>query len=128
MPSTMRPPVPQPKLLLPEVSPKVVGGQWVSRAVSLSLIIFSILLVGATLAASLIKLKVTVDGSGALQPAGIWSVRAEEPGVVREVLVRMGDTVRAQQPIARLDSLQLASELDQLRSRRRVLEFDLRLA
>jgi len=47
---------------------------------------------------------------------------------VREVLVRMGDTVRAQQPIARLDSLQLASQLDQLRSRRRVLEFDLRLA
>lgn len=128
MPSTMRPPVPQPKLLLPEVSPRVVGGQWVSRAVSLTLIIFSVLLGGAVLAASLIRLKVTVDGTGALQPAGIWSVRAEEPGVVREVLVRMGDTVRAQQPIARLDSLQLASQLDQLRSRRRVLEFDLRLA
>lgn len=124
----MRPSVPQPKLLLPEVSPRVVGGQWVSSAVSITLIIFATLLVGATLAASLIRLKVTVDGTGALQPAGIWSVRAEEPGVVREVLVRMGDTVRAQQPIARLDSLQLASDLDQLRSRRRVLEFDLRLA
>lgn len=128
MPSTMRPPVPQPKLLLPEVSPRVVGGQWVSSAVSITLIIFAVLLGGGTLAATLIRLKVTVDGTGALQPAGIWSVRAEEPGVVREVLVRMGDTVRAQQPIARLDSLQLASQLDQLRSRRRVLEFDLRLA
>lgn len=128
MPSTMRPPVPQPKLLLPEVSPRVVGGQWVSRAVSLTLIIFTTLFVGATVAASLIRLKVTVDGTGALQPAGIWSVRAEEPGVVRDVLVRMGDTVRAHQPIARLDSLQLVSELDQLRSRRRVLELELRLA
>lgn len=128
MPSTMRPPAPQPKLLLPEVSPKVVGGQWVSRAVSLTLIIFVVLFTSAVLASVLIRLKVTVDGTGALQPAGIWSVRAEEAGVVREVLVRMGDTVRAQQPIARLDSLQLASQLDQLRSRRRVLEFDLRLA
>jgi multidrug efflux pump subunit AcrA (membrane-fusion protein) len=124
----MRPPVPQPKLLLPEVSPRVVGGQWVSSAVSIALIIFAVLLAGSTTAAILLRLKVTVDATGALQPAGIWSVRAEEPGVVRDVLVRMGDTVRAQQPIARLDSLQLASELDQLRSRRRVLEFDLRLA
>jgi multidrug resistance efflux pump len=124
----MRPPVPQPKLVLPEVSPRVVGTRWVSRAVSLTLIIFAVLLGGGTLAAIFIRLKVTVDGTGALQPAGIWSVRAEEPGVVREVLVRMGDTVRARQPIARLDSLQLASQLDQLRSRRRVLEFDLRLA
>ncbi len=128
MPSTMRPPVPQPKLLLPEVSPRVVGGQWVSSAVSITLIIFAVLLGGGTLAAIFIRLKVTVDGTGALQPAGIWSVRAEEPGVVREVLVRMGDTVRARQPIARLDSLQLASQLDQLRSRRRVVELDLRLA
>jgi multidrug resistance efflux pump len=120
--------MPQPKLLLPEVSPRVVGGGWVSRAVSLVLIIFSVLFAGGTLAAVLVRLKVTVDGTGALQPAGIWSVRAEEPGVVREVLVRMGDTVRAQQPIARLDSLQLVSELNQLQSRRRVLELDLRLA
>lgn len=129
MPATMQPkPRPRPKLVLPEVSPRVVGGGWVSRAVSLTLVIFTVLLSSAIAASILIRLKVTVDGTGALQPAGIWSVRAEEPGVVREVLVRMGDTVRARQPIARLDSLQLASELDQLRSRRRVLEFDLRLA
>ena len=119
---------PSPGLLLPEVSPDVVGGRWVSRAVSLTLIIFSLLLSGAVLAAVLIKLKVTVDGAGVLQPAEIWAVRSEETGVVRDVLVRMGDTVRARQAIARLDTLQLASELDQLRSRRRVLEFDLRLA
>lgn len=127
MPATMRPPAPRARLQLPEVSPRVVGGQWVSNAVSLTLVIFTLLFAGASLASVLIRLKVTVTGSGALQPAGIWSVRAEEPGVVREVLVRMGDTVRAGQPIARLDSLQLASELDQLRSRRRALEFDLRL-
>lgn len=128
MPATMRSPAPRPTLQLPEVSPKVAGGRWVSNAVSLSLIIFAVLFTAGTLGAILIRLKVTVDGTGALQPAAIWSVRAEEPGVVREVLVRMGDTVRSGQPIARLDSLQLASELDQLRSRRRVLELDLRLA
>ncbi|HEX6039723.1 MAG TPA: biotin/lipoyl-binding protein, partial [Longimicrobium sp.] len=130
MPATMPPaaPRPRPRLLLPEVSPRVVGGGWVSRAVSLSLVIFALLLGSGILGAVLIRLKVTVEGTGALQPGGIWSVRAEEPGVVRDVLVRMGDTVRAGEPVARLDSLQLASELDQLRSRRRVLEFDVRLA
>lgn len=123
------PPTPSPKHLLPEVShPDVVGGRWVSRAVSLTLTIFIVLLAAATLATALIKLKVTVDGAGVLQPAEIWSVRGEETGVVRDVLVRMGDTVRAHQVIAHLDTLQLASNLEQLMAQRRALELDLRLA
>ncbi|HEU4560623.1 MAG TPA: HlyD family efflux transporter periplasmic adaptor subunit [Longimicrobium sp.] len=120
---------PPPTFLLPEVStPNVVGGGWVSRAVTVTLAVFTLLLSGFFLAASLIKLKVTVDGVGALQPTEIWSVRSEETGVVRDVLVRMGDTVRAGQAIVRLDTLQLASSLEQLRARRRVIELDLQLA
>jgi multidrug efflux pump subunit AcrA (membrane-fusion protein) len=121
--------LPSAKFVLPEASnPEMVGGRWVSRAVSLSLGIFALLLGGFTLAASQIELKVTVGGSGALQPSEVWSVRSEETGVVRDVLVRMGDTVRANQPIAHLDTLQLASDLEQLRSRRRALELTLQLA
>jgi HlyD family secretion protein len=117
------------KFELPEVSnPQMVGGRWISRAVSLSLGIFVVLVGGFMLAASQIKLKVTVDGMGMLQPTEIWSIRSEEPGVVRDVLVRMGDSVRAGQAIAHLDTVQLASSLEQLRSRRRALEHDLRLA
>ncbi|HET7464689.1 MAG TPA: HlyD family efflux transporter periplasmic adaptor subunit [Longimicrobium sp.] len=117
------------KLLLPEVaSPDVVGGRWVSRAVSLTLTIFTLLLAAGTVAASLIRLKVTVDGAGVLQPTQVWAVRGEETGVVRDVLVRMGDTVRAGQAIAHLDTLQLASSLEQLRARRRALELEMQLA
>lgn len=117
------------KVLLPEAgNPGMVGGRWIARAVSLTLGLFALLLAGATVAAVMIRMKVTVDGSGVLQPAQVWSVRSEETGVVRDVLVRMGDTVRARQVIARLDTVQLSSELNQLRSRRRVLELDLRLA
>lgn len=127
--STTLPPSAPPRQLLPEVSsPDIVGGRWVSRAVSLTLAVFLLLLSAATAAAALVRLKVTVDGAGVLQPAEIWSVRAEETGVVRDVLVRMGDTVRARQVVARLDTLQLASDLDQLRSRRRALELEMRLA
>jgi multidrug resistance efflux pump len=122
------PPTPPPKPQLPEISPEIVGGRWVARAVTITLTIFTLLVAGATITATLIKLKVTVDGMGVLQPAEIWSVRSEETGVVRDVLVRMGDTVRARQPIAHLDPLRLASDLEQLRSRRRALELDLRLA
>jgi multidrug resistance efflux pump len=121
------PPSPPHRMLLPEISPDVVGGRLVSRAVSITLVIFVLLFGGAALAATLIKLKVTVDGSGVLQPSEIWAVRSEETGVVRDVLVRMGDTVRSGQPIAHLDTLKLASDLDQLRSRRRALELGLQL-
>jgi multidrug resistance efflux pump len=106
----------------------MVGGRWVSRAVSLSLGIFALLLGGFTLAASQIRLKVTVDGTGMLQPTQIWSIRSQETGVVRDVLVRTGDSVRAGQAIAYLDTVQVASSLEQLRARRRALEHDLRLA
>lgn len=117
------------KVLLPEPrDPGVVGGRWIARAVSLTLGLFALLMAGATVAAVMIRMKVTVDGSGLLQPAQVWSIRSEETGVVRGVLVRTGDTVRAGQVIARLDTVQLSSELGQLRSRRRVLELDLRLA
>jgi multidrug resistance efflux pump len=121
--------LPTTKFELPVTSdPKMVGGRWVSRAVSLSLGIFALLLGGFTLAAWQIRLKVTVDGMGMLQPTEIWSIRSQETGVVRDVLVRMGDSVRAGQPIAHLDTVQLASSLTQLRARRRALEHDLRLA
>lgn len=120
---------PSAKFTLPEVSnPQMVGGRWVSRAVSLSLGMFVLLLGGFTLAASLIELKVTVDGTGVLQPTEIWAIRSQETGVVRDVLVRMGDSVRAGQAIAHLDTVQLASSLAQLRAQRRALEHDLRLA
>lgn len=125
--STVSPPAQ--KLVLPEVSsPDVLGGRWVSRAVSITLTIFAVLLGGFAVASTLIRLKVTVDGTGALQPAEVWAVRGEETGVVRDVLVRMGDTVRARQPIAHLDTAQLASSLEQLRARRRALELELQLA
>lgn len=124
--STSLPPA---KFTLPEVSdPRMVGGRWVSRAVSLSLGIFTLLVGGFALAASQIQLKVTVDGTGMLQPTAIWSIRSQETGVVRDVLVRMGDSVRAGQAIAHLDTVQLASSLAQLRARRRAIEHDLRLA
>lgn len=117
------------KVLLPEVgTPGMVGGRWIARAVGFTLGLVALLLTAATVASVMIRMKVTVDGTGVLQPARVWSVRGEETGVVRHVLVRMGDTVRAGQAIARLDTVQLSAELDQLRSRRRVVELDLRLA
>jgi multidrug resistance efflux pump len=128
MSATITAPSPR-KVMLPESgNPGMVGGRWIARAVSLTLGLFALLLAGATAASVMIRMKVTVDGAGVLQPAQVWPVRGEETGVVRHVGVRMGDTVRAGQAIARLDTVQLSSDLDQLRSRRRVMELDLRLA
>ncbi len=49
-----------------------------------------------------------------LEQAGIEPIAARAPGFVREVFVRDGERVRAGQPLARLESFELAGEVDDL--------------
>jgi multidrug resistance efflux pump len=72
------------------------------------------LAVAAGVAVSLITLEVTVDAAGTLEPVRVWPVRARTAGIVGEVLVSTGDTVRAGQPVVRLDSVVATLGLAQL--------------
>jgi len=58
----------------------------------------------------------SVSAAGSLLPAERVSLSFEQPGVVREVFVEVGDTVTAGQPLARLDAeaLELAVEQAEL--------------
>lgn len=104
------------------------GARLVRRTVTLTLATLAALVVGALAVASLVSVKVTVKAGGVLEPVRVWPVRAREAGMVGEVLVSTGDRVRAGQPVARLDALQLETSLEELRSQLRAAELDERRA
>ena len=117
------------KLKLPDLDDaEMIGGRWVYRAVSLTFGTLVLLAGGALLLSVLVSMNITVDASGTLEPARLWPVRSHESGVIEQMLVSTGDTVHAGQPLARLDSLQLAAALAQLEGDHRTRMLDLERA
>lgn len=102
------------------------GSRFVHRSVSVTLMVLGLLLAAAVAVSALVKMDVTVKAFGVLEPVRIYPLRAQEGGTVREVLVHTGDTVRAGQVLARLDTLELAATLAQLDAQRRAADIDLR--
>jgi multidrug resistance efflux pump len=78
------------------------GGLFVRRAVPITLGVFSMLVALALIIGSILKINVTVDGSGVLEQARVWPVRSTAAGTVAEVLVRPGDSVRMGQVVVRI--------------------------
>lgn len=100
------------------------GAGFVRRAVSATLGTIALLCVAAVVISALVTMDVTVKTTGVLEPVRLWPVRAEASGVVREVLVGSGDTVKAGDPVLRLDGLALETQLAQLRAQLRSAEID----
>lgn len=101
------------------------GAGFVKGAVGWTLGTLAAIFATALLVSVLVDIDVTVKGSGALEPVRIWPVRAQESGMVREVLVETGDTIARGAPVLRLDSLQLRSSLAQLEAQYRAAGLDL---
>ena len=95
------------------------GSRFVKRAVGLTLSILAGLVVVGLGVAFVVKMDVTVKASGLLEPVRVYPVRVAESGPVREVLVNTGDSVKAGQVLARLDTLALSTTLSQLEAQYR---------
>jgi multidrug resistance efflux pump len=107
-------------LRLPELGDEgQPGARFVKRAVSVTLLVILVLFVGGVLASFLVKMDVTVKSAGVLEPVRVWPVRAQSAGSLREVLVRSGDTVKANDVVAELDVLTLETQLRQLEAQHR---------
>jgi multidrug efflux pump subunit AcrA (membrane-fusion protein) len=102
------------------------GARFVKRAVGITLGMLALLVVVALVASFTINMDVTVKSSGTLQPVTVHPVRALESGPVYEVLVKTGDTVRANAVLARLDTVALAANLSQLDAQYRAATIDQR--
>jgi multidrug resistance efflux pump len=97
------------------------GARVIRRAITLILGILLTLAAGTALVLAFFRADVTVEGVGVLEPVRVWPVRSREVGLVADLLVRSGDTVRAGQPLVKLDSLLVAGEIEKLRLQERSL-------
>jgi multidrug efflux pump subunit AcrA (membrane-fusion protein) len=95
---------------------KLPGARVVRRAAGLTVAVFAGLIVIALIVSAFVSINVTVDAPGMLEPVRLWPVRSRESGVLAEILVSAGDTVRVGQVVARLDPLALNAASMQLRS------------
>lgn len=94
------------------------GTNIVRRVVTLTFGIMALLFLVAALAGTLIEIDLTIDAQGTLEPLTIQPVRAQETSVVLDVPVTTGDTVATGDVLARLDSLNLTSQIARLRADR----------
>jgi multidrug resistance efflux pump len=91
---------------LPELDERrIPGWRFTRRAVGIVLLGLLTLVVVGVVVATVLVVNVVVDSTGTVEPLDVWPVRASENGIVAAVLVRQGDSVRAGQVVARLDSL-----------------------
>jgi len=121
---SVRPTSPRFPQRLPDV-PAPGDGTFVRRAVKATFAL------GGVSAAVLLAVAVTVpfdtviDATGVLEPASRVVLRAPQAGAVQAVLVRAGDSVRAGQVVAYLDTLTLVAQREQLRTTLAVARADL---
>jgi multidrug resistance efflux pump len=115
-----RAPRPAVELKLPPIDQRrVLGGRVVQRAATIMLLVFTGALSIALIVGSLVSIRVTVDGTGILEPVRVVPVRPSQDGLVRHVLVNTGDTVKAGQLLLVLDSLDLLTTLSTLEAQQR---------
>ncbi len=102
------------------------GARFVFRSVSLTMLILAVLFVGALLVSVFVRMDVTVEAGGVLEPIRLYPIRAMEGGPVREVFVETGDTVQKGALLARLDTVEVASSIAQLEAQLRAADVDRR--
>lgn len=94
------------------------GTSIVRRVVTLTFGVVALLFVVAALVGTLIEIDLTIDAQGTLEPVTVQPVRAQETAVILDVPVTTGDTVATGDVLARLDSLDLTSQIARLRADR----------
>lgn len=92
------------------------GGTFVRRAVMTTLTLMGVLSAALVAVAVTVPFDTVIDATGVLEPASRVMLRAPQTGTLQAVLVRAGDSVRAGQIIAQLDTLALVAQREQLRT------------
>jgi multidrug efflux pump subunit AcrA (membrane-fusion protein) len=118
-----------PVLKLPELdASRLPAGGIVRRAVTLMLAVMVGTVVIGVIGVSFVTMKVTVNGSGQLEPKNLWRVRASSPGRVVRVLVASGDTVAPEQPLIVLSHNEADLMIEQLTARLSSAKLDIEQA
>lgn len=100
------------------------GTRLVRRVVSLTFVVLGAVVGLALLVGSLVSIDTTIDAQGTLEPTSRRTVRALQSGSIVDVFVAPGERVGEGEVLAKLDSLQLKSELVRLRSEYQTLALE----
>ena len=98
---------------LPELKTKYTAKS-VSKLISIALLSLFFMVVIALAVASTLKMDLSIDANGVLEPARVLHIHSPQSGRISNVLVNSGDLVKTDGILLELDSLVLKSKLKQL--------------
>ena len=102
---------------LPDIEVKKnVSVRLVNKAVSITFIVIVATVIIAVIVAFNVNMRITISGEGVLRPSGINHIHSTEAGIIKKVLINSGDTVKINQPLVVLDSIQLKKNLIDIQS------------
>ncbi|PIQ09561.1 MAG: hypothetical protein COW71_05890 [Ignavibacteriales bacterium CG18_big_fil_WC_8_21_14_2_50_31_20] len=105
------------RLSLPDIKVKQnLAIRFVNKAVSITFIILALVFSIALIVIFLVDIELTIDAEGILEPSNINYIHSTETGVIENILINSGDTVKVNQPLAILDSVQLKRNLIEIES------------
>jgi HlyD family secretion protein len=93
-----------------------LGASLIRRAVITTFVVVGIVAIVLVTIAISVPFDAMIDGTGVLEPRSRLELRASQAGTVQAMLVRTGDSVRAGQVVAYLDTLALVAQRAKLRT------------
>ena len=98
---------------LPEIKAKY-SSKVVSKVVSITFGIIALLAVVALLIVSIVKIDVTIDAGGQLEPANLFYVHSPLNGEIKKIFVRSGDAFKKDDLLVQFDSVKLSDQVEKL--------------
>ena len=102
---------------LPEIEIKrTLPIRFINRSVSITFLIIVLFVIVASVIVFSVKTNLTISADGILSPSKIIHLHSPESGLINEILVKSGDTVKVNQVLVTLDSLELKKNLFDIQS------------
>lgn len=102
---------------LPEIELKrTLPIRFVNRSISITFLIIVLFVIAASIILFSVKTNLIISADGILSPSKIIHLRSTESGLINKILVKSGDTVKVNQVLVILDSLELKKSLFDIQS------------
>lgn len=101
---------------LPSINTRY-SGRIISKVVAITFGIIILFILVALLIVSVVKIDVTIDATGKLEPESLTLLHSSINGEIRKIYVKSGQTFKAGDLLVQFDSVKLSDQLDELFSK-----------